>query len=51
MTELKQVVQDYYLGIVPLLAVQKFYMGISPILVSLGYNPDAPVVLNKVTRT
>lgn len=50
-TELEQVVQNCHPRIAPLLVLQKFYIDIAPVSVALGYNPDAPVGLNKVTRT
>ncbi|AWB68066.1 glutamine--fructose-6-phosphate aminotransferase [Saccharobesus litoralis] len=35
----------------PLLVLQKFYVDIATVSTELGYNPDAPQGLNKVTRT
>ncbi|WP_026016867.1 glucosamine-6-phosphate deaminase NagB-II [Catenovulum agarivorans] len=48
---LTQVVEDCHPRLAPLLALQKFYVDIATVSVELGYNPDAPVGLNKVTRT
>ncbi|MCU4677354.1 SIS domain-containing protein [Catenovulum sp. 2E275] len=48
---LNQVVMDCHPRLAPILVLQKFYVDIATVSVELGYNPDAPLGLNKVTRT
>ncbi|MER2491064.1 glucosamine-6-phosphate deaminase NagB-II [Catenovulum sediminis] len=46
-----QVVSSCHPRTSALLVLQKFYVDIAEVSVELGYNPDAPLGLNKVTRT
>ncbi len=48
---LNQVIFDCHPRLAPVLVLQKFYVDIATVSVELGYNPDAPEGLNKVTQT
>ncbi|MBD1388169.1 SIS domain-containing protein [Neiella sp. HB171785] len=50
-SHLHQVVSDVHPRLAPLLVLQRFYLDIAGIATQMGFNPDEPKGLKKVTKT
>ncbi|MCC2617310.1 SIS domain-containing protein [Aestuariibacter halophilus] len=48
---LTQAVGDIHPRLAPLVIMQRFYLDIEAVAINMGYDPDKPVGLNKVTQT